>query len=415
MKLAGNDIVFEDSVSLEVFSNQLSLQGELKLSQDLLDNNGMVLIKAGVPLRSSTFEKLREIKGSYAEVFHVRITPELTRIFSGYLAGHALQLIEDWGFLIRLYDIEGHRFRSYIRNAFRDHRIAVTCFLQMQRNPVRYAAMVTQGLLTLGIIMHGFFRIPRVHINAFLAGLLWELGDPDGALSREAARDAAALLRLKRSSDSLAEGLGAPKAVLNAIEAQEPFSELASEFPKSTVESVEVPALEAFLEQEGQEEEDAKGSDSDAGGAQIAEALSFSRYVLFLRDRLGKDEHAFEEISYRSAYSAKKGYFALSIVKPVLRVFKEYELEIRCMMKVAELEQKCIFGDSAWAYPKPRATQMICVHSKLECPLLTAGWDLTVVSPAEAYGWIGTSLDAGRYMKCQLGDELEDIFLRDMP
>ncbi|WP_040918170.1 hypothetical protein [Leptonema illini] len=85
-----------------------------------------------------------------------------------------------------------------------------------------------------------------------------------------------------------------------------------------------------------------------------------------MRERLGNDEHAAEEISYRSAYNAKKGHFSLKVVDPILRIFKEYELEIRCMMKVAELEQRCLYLPSAWAYPKPRATQMICRLHKTE-------------------------------------------------
>jgi hypothetical protein len=60
--------------------------------------------------------------------------------------------------------------------------------------------------------------------------------------------------------------------------------------------------------------------------------------------------------------------------------------------------------------PKPRATQMICRLHKTECPKLKPGWDLTVVSPAEAYGWIGMTLEPGRYLKCKLEDELKPIF-----
>lgn len=419
MKLSGDAIIFEDVLSLETFYTQLDLQGVLRLSEDLKDNSDKVLIKADVPLKPGVFEKLREIRGSYQEKFSVRITSELSRSISAFLANHALHAIDEWSFFKRLYAIEGHRYQSYIRNAFRNRRIAVTCFILMHRSPARYTALISQALLTLAIVMYRFLQIRHVHINAFLAGLLMEIGDVDGSLSRDAAQEGDALNHLKRKSADLAGSLGASKTVADTILAQEAFTELASELPEaSSVAPSSGVSIADFLISEGKEasEESAEGGEgasspeSEAAVLQIAEALKFSRYILFLRERLGNDEHAAEEISYRSAYNAKKGHFSLKVVDPILRIFKEYELEIRCMMKVAELEQRCLYLPSAWAYPKPRATQMICRLHKTECPKLKPGWDLTVVSPAEAYGWIGMTLEPGRYLKCELEDELKGIF-----
>jgi len=286
----------------------------------------------------------------------------------------------------------------------------------MNRNPDHYSAMLLQGLLTLAIVMYRFLQIRRIHIHAFLAGLLMDLADTDGSMRREASQDFEALGQLKRKSAELAGSLGAPGVVTNSILAQESFAVLASEIPEAIHETEDKPvsrmSLEEFLNVEGSEDttEEPDSPQSEAAIAQITEALKFARYVFFLRERLGDDAHAAEEISFRTAYVAQKGFVSMKMAEPILRVFKEYELEIRAMMKVAELEQKCLHPPSAWAYPKPRATQVVCRLHKTECPYIKHGWDLNVVSAGEAYGWIGMVLEPGRYLKCKLEDELEDIF-----
>jgi hypothetical protein len=266
MKLSGDAIIFEDVLSLETFYNQLELQGILRLSEDLKDNSDKILIKADVPLKPGVFEKLREIRDSYQEKFSVRITSELNRKISAFLTDHALHAIDDWSFFKRLYAIEGHRYQSYIRNAFGNRRIAATCFILMHRNTARYTALISQALLTLAIIMYRFLPIRHVHINAFLAGLLMEIGDPDGSLSRAAAQESDALNHLKRKSADLASSLGASKTVVNTILAQETFTELASELSgASSFASSSGVSITDFLIREGEE-----GGEEGAEGGEVA-------------------------------------------------------------------------------------------------------------------------------------------------
>ncbi|MFN3603436.1 MAG: hypothetical protein ACK4UJ_01865 [Leptonema sp. (in: bacteria)] len=117
-------------------------------------------------------------------------------------------------------------------------------------------------------------------------------------------------------------------------------------------------------------------------------------------------EYLFEEISFRVAYTAKLGYFNYELLKPILNKFKELELEMRNLILIADVEKKCLYPPSAWAYPKPRATQIICREHRVYCPYIKLGWDLYVTKEQEPYGWIGTSLKIGNYVKCRLEDEL---------
>lgn len=415
MKLVGESLVFDDVGALESFYNLLDLQGVLSLAEDLNDNTDKVLIKGGTPFKQSFFDKLREIRGSYKENFAVHITPPLTAKICEFLAADSMAAIEDWSFFHRLYDIQGHRYQSYFRNAFRNRRIALPAFILRQEHGEMYRSMLNHGILTLAIIMYQYARIKRIHIHAFLSGFLLGIGDPDGNLSRAASESGEALDRLKKQSMELAGSMGAPKICVDVIGAQVAFTELAGELPPGEVadEAGRKVSIEEFLASEGSEETASTETEVDPFALeQIREALKFARYVLFLRDRIGADAHGVEEISYRTAYSAQKGFFELKLVEPILRIFKEYEIEIRAMMKVGELESMCRFPPSAWAYPKPRPAQMICRFGKIECPLIKTGWDLIVVSPQDAYGYIGMSLDPGRYMKCKLEDDLKGVFER---
>ncbi len=145
---------------------------------------------------------------------------------------------------------------------------------------------------------------------------------------------------------------------------------------------------------------------SDKAITTITESIKFSRYILFLYYKIEDREHIFEEISFRVAYISQLGYFKLELLKPILKKFKEIELEMRNLMLIAGIEKKCLYPPSAWAYPKPRATQIICRHRIYNCPYIKLGWDLFVVKEQEPYGWIGTPLKEGKYFKCKLEDLL---------
>jgi hypothetical protein len=106
------------------------------------------------------------------------------------------------------------------------------------------------------------------------------------------------------------------------------------------------------------------------------------------------------------AYNGARGFFHKDLVELIIERFREYEAIARRMIKVAAVEKSCLYPDSAWAYPKPRAAQVLCRHFKTGCPKLESGWDIHVVSPTEAYGWLGTPLAAGNYPKCALERDL---------
>ena len=77
--------------------------------------------------------------------------------------------------------------------------------------------------------------------------------------------------------------------------------------------------------------------------------------------------------------------------------------------KIAQIENQCLHPPSAWAYPKPKASQVLCKNNHHTCPHYVSGWNISVISTQEAIGYIGTNLRPGSYPKCRLEKDLEDI------
>jgi hypothetical protein len=224
-----------------------------------------------------------------------------------------------------------------------------------------------------------------------------------------------ALRELSEKAAMMASRLDAPSVVVDGIRSGIAFSELSGELDMEVTHSKEkqIQSMENILFFEESSSSSGEESANDERLLPVLqEILKFTRYIFFLFSKLEQSEHMIEEVSFRVAYNARKGYFNLSIVQPVLHKFREYELEYRSLMLIADIEGRCLHPPSAWAYPKPRATQIICKHGITSCPHLQTGWDLHVISPQDAFGWIGASLDAGRYQKCHLESELAKLRIR---
>ena len=109
------------------------------------------------------------------------------------------------------------------------------------------------------------------------------------------------------------------------------------------------------------------------------------------------------------AYNVEKKNFDQEIANPMIDCFRQYEKVIKRIRKIAKIENLCIHPPSAWAYPKPKAAQVLCKNNHHTCPHYVSGWNISVVSTQEAIGYIGTNLKPGSYPKCRLEKDLEDI------
>jgi hypothetical protein len=414
MKLGPNGLMIDGFGELEGFFYSLNLNGILRLNEDLKDRQDKILIKEDIAVKQSHMDKLKEIRGAYNESFNIKLSSDLVEIITNQLLVDIEQYVSEHPLFHRLYEESGKKAFRYIFQALNHPRIAASAYILRTQSPEHFAHLCKMGILALGIALHLPMRLSRVHTSAFLIGFLSELPFPSRKVMLDAADNPPLLREVSEKASIMASRLDAPGVVIEAIRSTQAFSELAKEVSDSAAlkkEGRQIDSMEnvLFFEESSKEENSSTKQDDERLISALAEILKFTRYVFFLFTRLEHSEHMIEEVSFRVAYNARKGFFNMDIVSPVLKKFREYELEYRALMMIAEIEARCPYRNSAWAYPKPRATQIICRHTVTSCPHLQNGWDLHVISPQEAFGWIGASLDAGRYQKCDLEQELAKI------
>jgi hypothetical protein len=110
------------------------------------------------------------------------------------------------------------------------------------------------------------------------------------------------------------------------------------------------------------------------------------------------------------AYNTEKGYFSKQIGDIMIDSFKQYDGVIKKVRKIAEIENMCLFKDSAWAYPRTEPAQILCKNKEYKCKYVETGWDICIVSEKEAMGYVGMKLLPGIYPKCALESKLDVLY-----
>ncbi len=416
MKVGADAILFDSLAELTTLIQDLKLESQLELTEPVLDNSGNVLLREGIVVKPAALARLEAMPGQYRSEFRVRITQPLLIGVRAALVQAVLQALRGArsAFVRALFDATGHNYRKYIATAFREQKLALAFFRMSRENPEFFRHSANLGLLTLGALMHTNVRRRMIHINAFQAGLCADLALVDGNRWRDPPEDYAERRKAARQSASLGAAFGLSADAEAAI-CEYPVNMQQPMAADSVVELPENPETEIdtkFFDDLNTPTEDAppprSGAVDDESALILTEVLRIAHYVGDIAGRIAEGATFAEELVYMTTYNASRGYFHRDFIKPILKVFKDFEIGARKLMKVAELERRCTYPPSAWAYPKPLSGQVLCRNHEYDCPLLIQGWDIHVIAPAEAYGWIGVDLPAGNYHKCQLGKDLEN-------
>ncbi|MEQ9364270.1 MAG: hypothetical protein RIF32_08515, partial [Leptospirales bacterium] len=282
----------------------------------------------------------------------------------------------------------------------------------------------------LGIALQNEYRIPLIHRHAFLAGYCYLLGLADSdAWRRVPENDEERRQQLERAAAFLdkmgfVQGLGtvlrssffstsAPEIIDQQFGGVlEDFAAIPDEAETQTADgdkniSLDSPgAGEAGDDEESGEAATPEVVDNAAVPVLIG-VLKIARFAQeIIQNRSGQSNPA-RELVRGIAYNTAKGYFEKELAVGSLRRFKEYEADIRHLAALATVESNCIHGGRhAWAYPKPRATQVLCSENLLACPHIKGAWTFHLVTPQRAYGRIGRHLPVGTYHKCALEEDL---------
>lgn len=422
MKVTDTGILFEDLGRLNGFYLELRLQGVLKFSEPVLDNTGNILIKEDVFVKESFFDKLKEMAGSYKSHFHVTLTDELIAKISEFLVRKVGDLSKagPGHFLTRLLDLPHHRPDAYMRSAFRNKSIALSAYRIYRDDDDFFTHLCELGLLNMAIVMQKYLRVKGIHKNAFLAGFLSDLPLAGQSSWKEPTADIQQVRSRARKAAEMADRLlVAPEVSASIAEFPQGFP--VPSFPRNSIpdgeeSSFSAEHLENLTASPGEEQEAFNQPMNEQSRDIMTETLRIAHFIMETKKRIEDSDYFAEEMVYRVSYNAGKGVFHDDLIRPIIRKFQEFELEARKMRRLAEIENRCIHPPSAWAYPKPRAAQILCQNHVHDCPKIIRGWDIHVIAPQQAFGWLGADLAAGEYSKCDLEGLLQkDPILNSEP
>lgn len=416
MKVTPDYIQLDSLDELNGFVADLELNGQFQFLQPVVDNSDNVLIREGIYVKPAMLQRLESMAGQYRATFQISNSKEVLLAIRQRLAPAFLESLKGdrGGFTQCLFDSTQHNYRSYVRNAIRDRKLLLAVYRMRREHPEFFQHAASLAMLTLGILLHTGARRRLIHIMAFQSGLCADLALSEGDEWRTPA--ASFDVRKKRAvrSAKALEAFDLAAEVRSAIE-DHPINAESPDVASIQLgeASEEAPGPNFFDDpDEGKEPslDERPETQVDRESAQIlTEVLRIARFIHDTSKQVKDSAHFAEELVYMVAYNAARGFFHKDIINPLLKVFRDYESGARRLMKIADIEARCKFPPSAWAYPKPRAAQILCRNHRYDCPWLVSGWDIHVISPHEAYGWIGVDLPAGNYQKCALNEELEKL------
>lgn len=417
MKIESDGITFYSLSDFGFFLREFNLFGKVKLSKPLTDRTGKILYKENLYLKDSIFHKLEEMEGQYEPTFVVSLTNDLLKGIRISIGNKMLERLEapENRFIAELYENTEHRYQNYVRNALSGNRSLIMTFFKLSRERrLFFNHLADMGLLTLGVIIQKYYKLKFINRFAFLAGVCLDLPFAGSELWKSYPDDETTRIKMARRTAQVAEKLRLAPEIIDSILNSPvlPSKPNASATKMDTVQINLHDNMDHVLESEENEETENQPvitENNEMIRMVLTETLKIARYINSVASKIEDQDVFAEELVYMVAYNAARGYFHKDLINPILRKFKRFEENARRMMRIAEIEKKCLYFPSAWAYPKPRASQILCKNRVTQCPLIDQGWEIHVVSRQEAFGWIGGSLFPDSYAKCKLEEQLEEI------
>lgn len=445
----GSSIILDHFEELEKFTQEFGLLGEIEFAAPVLDTHGKVLIKENILFNASMFARLKNYDGEYDQKFEVKLTPAVLRkirAFIGQEIARSNRRRIEFDFVDQLLENLPYSLSDMVAGALQSRRILLAFFKLYFSDQDFFNHGARLGVLALAVATR-LPRAPMLRRYSFLAGLCADLALVESEAWKYPVISGPTKKSLAVSCARFAAEFQLPEPVLDAI-ADHPVADAAGDGsgpaapgpadrappPVSTMfaEILSIPGDdELAVEQDGDSE--AAAADGAAPAEQvmrledkapaanpsgtITEILRIARYVDDVGKRTKDDPARFaEEAIYYIAYLSGRGLFEERLSNAVIAVFRKYRAKARRVQLIAAVEKKCIHPPSAWAYPRPTsAAQIVCQARKFDCPHIVPNWSMHVVSPADAYGWLGAVLEPGDYPKCEFGQELKKIKEEEKP
>lgn len=420
MKITATGFEFNDFKAFKRFAVDQELIGSISLEEAIVDNNGNILIKEKVTVKDSMMKKLEEMEGQFIPLFKLSLTNDLLKKIKQQISKAVYKRFEDktnhfLHFIYKESEVTLPNFRGIIFHAFCTKSLTLIFFRILIDHPNFFNHCADLGLLSMGSVIQKKLGIKMVNRYSFLSGLLadlclvdtdyWKTPLNGKDVAKYTKHSSQAILKLKLPPE-LADAINAHPIPDLVMDTGSEDSGLNFDMLNSSV------YLNELLEIDTQGEKIDEESPHDEGITErtlefATEALRVGRYIMENLKSSSEKDQISEKLLVMFTYNVEKGYFKKEVADLVISLFKMFDTVIQRIRIVSEIENKCKFQTSAWAYPKPKAAQILCKDSHYDCPLIVAGWDIRVITSQEAFGYIGTSLKEGSYPKCQLEEELK--------
>jgi hypothetical protein len=415
-----DEIEFNSAAEFLKFASMNDLFGSIQLKEPILDSSGNVLIKERVNLSESLIRKIGSMEGKHVSILRVNITKGLTEKLKLRVANEATNRITESGNKILAHLFENNQagtnsYKSVVENAFVNPKIIIFLFRLMTEKKEFFYHCIDNGLFTLAAVIQKSFQIRFVHRYAFLSGIFCDLSLMDTNLWKDAISNGDDLTVIAKSSSSLLTRYNFPAAIVNSIHRvnlQSLHVEMGSNNRVNLNEikggNISIEINTSYQDAGTLDDEVPPDEDTDRLIEIIAEALKISKFISMVQKQLqSKSENIAQQLITSLAYNAEKGIFNKELANPMIDLFKELQEIVLKVRKVASVENMCLYQPSAWAYPKPEPTQILCKQKIFECKYIVSGWDISIFSEKEAFGYIGTKLMPGQYPKCRLEEHLD--------
>ncbi len=425
MKITQNGLEFYEFKEFKKFATEYDLFGLVSLSEPIIDKNGNILLKEKVAIKDSLIKKLDTMDGQYIPNFKLVMSTDLLKKLKLVLAKAVLQRIEDRSneFINHLYEQNAGKMASLkgiIQNAFHTKSLVLAFFKIQLTMPEFFNHVADLALLTLGATIQKQFPFKMVNRFSFLAGLFADLSTSHNELYKSSFMGQS-LAQITALSSEIARKYNLPEEVVASINSHPitAFEIPGAQAPVFKLEEVRKSFLNmdllsnSAMEDDSLEEEEVDSVYSEDTADVVLEAMKIGRYILENLKVSQDRENISEKLLIMFTYNAEKGLFRKDLADPMINRFKEFDQAIKKIRTIAEVENKCKFPPSAWAYPKPKAAQIICKNKNYACPLVVYGWDLKIITTQDPFGFIGTNLPVGTYPKCSLEEELHSRLKSD--
>ncbi len=416
MIISSDGIEFNELKEFSKFISSLDLLGTIQLREALTDKKGNILIKELVYIRESSIKKLESIADQYTPSFKIKTTPELTAKIRKALANSIMPIVNETekSFISILFNTNSSTLQNVenlINNAFYTDMLVLALYEIMIEDNDFFQHIVRMGLVCLGTVIQKSYAIKLIHRNAFLTGLCADLVLFRTNYWKNSNLDDMLMVELTKLNVQIAENLGMSEEIIYAIQNHIVRGLYVVEMPEPM--DFEIIKQNHFLKISSNEKEKNIGAADNEYYEEtikiLTEALKITRFISEANKKMNDSEDIVQRLITMFAYNVEKKNFDADIADPMIDCFRQYEKIIRRMRKIAKLENLCPHPPSAWAYPKPKAVQILCKNNHHTCLHYIAGWNINVITAQEAIGYIGTSLKPGSYPKCKLEQQLGDL------